>query len=300
LPHADAQTAPQRKPASESYLTTPNLFVESDGRRIAYRSVGSGKPIVMCTRFRATMDDWDPAFIDALAAQGLRVITFDYSGLGLSTGKPTYHPNSLGKDANDLIVALDLKDVIIGGWSMGGMGAQVVVASYPARISHCVLMGTLPPGPHVKMAEQLFYDTAPIPEYSFEHQVILFFEPKSAVSRAAARRSKDRIAQRTQPRSVPVPAAWAATQLGDKPARTPWPDAAVLEALKNTPIPILHIGGDHDLPCPVENWYALSQQLPTLNIVTYPSAGHGPQHERPVFTAELIAGFARSTSRPGA
>lgn len=194
-------------------VTAPNQFVETNGRRLAYRSIGSGKPIVLCARFRGNMDVWDPAFLDALAASGFRVITFDYSGLGLSTGEKTYNPVELAADAKDLMDALDLNGAVISGWSLGGMVAQAVVAIFPQRISHAVLIGTTPPGPNVKPAEQLFYDTAVIPDNSFEDEVILFFEPHSAASRAAARRSVDRIAQRTKDRSVPVPVEWAASTL---------------------------------------------------------------------------------------
>jgi pimeloyl-ACP methyl ester carboxylesterase len=270
-------------------------FVETNGRRLAYRSIGAGKPIVLCARFRGNMDVWDPAFLDALAASGLRVVTFDYSGLGLSTGEKNYHPLSLATDAKDLIDALDLSKVIIGGWSLGGMAAQMVVAMFPQRVSHAVLIGTSPPGPNVKPAEQLFYDTAVIPEYEFEDEVILFFEPRSMKSRAAAHRSVTRIAQRTLERSVPVPVDWAAAYLGDKPKSPLFPADAVLEALKGTSIPILHIGGDHDIIFPVENWYALNQQLPTVQLLTFPRAGHGPHHEHPQAVAEHIATFVRTT-----
>jgi pimeloyl-ACP methyl ester carboxylesterase len=166
-------------------LTTPNRFADLPDRRLAYRSLGEGKPIVLCTRFRGTMDVWDPAFLDALAAQGLRVITFDYSGLGHSSGEKSYNPLDLARDARDLIEALDLQNVVIGGWSLGGIAAQVVLAQYPQRLSHAVLIGTVPPGPNVKPAEQLFYDTAVLPEYGIEAETILFFEPRSAASRAA-------------------------------------------------------------------------------------------------------------------
>jgi len=280
---------------NSSAVTAPNRFVEMNGRRLAYRSIGTGKPIVLCTRFRGNMDAWDPAFLDALAANGFRVITFDYSGLGLSTGEKTYDPVSLARDANDLIEALDLNGAVISGWSMGGLGAQVVVAMFPERISHAVLIGTSPPGPNVKPAEQLFYDTAAIPVNSFEDEIVLFFEPRSRASREAARRSSDRIAQRTNDRSVPVPAAWAASILGDKPKSPLFPADAVLEALKITSIPILHIGGDHDIICPVENWYALNQQLPTVQLLTFPRAGHGPHHQHPQACAEHIATFVRTT-----
>lgn len=277
-------------------VSAPNQFVESDGRTLAYRSIGTGKPIVLCARFRGNMDIWDPAFLDALVLNGLRVITFDYSGLGLSTGEKSFHPMAMAKDAGDLIEALGLGPTVISGWSLGGMVAQVVVAMQPQRVSHAVLLGTTPPGSNVKPAEQLFYDTAVIPQYSFDNEVTLFFEPKSAASRAAARRSVDRIAQRTQERSVPVPVDWAAANLGDKPKSPLFPADAVLEALKVTTIPILHIGGDHDIIFPVENWYALNQQLPTVQLLTFPQAGHGPHHEHPEASAEHIASFVRMTA----
>jgi len=276
-------------------ITTPNRYADVPGRRLAYRSIGQGQAIVLCTRFRGTMDVWDPAFLDALAAQGLRVITFDYSGMGLSTGNKSYDPVDLARDANDLIEALDLDRAVIGGWSLGGIAAQVAMVAHPQRLSHAVLIGTVPPGPNVKGAEQLFYDTARIPEYGMREEEILFFEPRSASSRTAAALSVLRIAQRTEGRCPPVPVDWAVDYLGVKPRVPLFPADAVLKALKQTTIPILHIGGDHDIIFPVENWYALNQQLPTVQLLTYPSAGHGPHHQYPVASAEHIAIFIRAT-----
>ena len=181
-----------------SAIDTPNRFVEIGGRTLAYRSIGQGRPLVLCVRFRGNMDSWDPAFLDALAGHGFRVITFDYSGLGLSTGTPTYNPVEMAKDPRDLIVALGLTDVVLGGWSLGGLAAQAVLALYPDNISRVVLLGTNPPGPHVKPAEQLFYDIAGKEVNDAEDNVILFFEPKSAASREASRQSLARIAAPAQ------------------------------------------------------------------------------------------------------
>jgi pimeloyl-ACP methyl ester carboxylesterase len=274
-------------------VDVPNQSVEICGRRLAYRSIGAGQPIVLCTRFRGTMDVWDPAFLDALADCGFRVITFDYSGLGLSSGEKDMNPVVMAQDARDLIQALDLHNVVISGWSLGGMVAQVVLAMFPQRLSHAVLIGAPPPGPNVKPAEQLFFDTAVIPSYGIEEETILFFEPKSVTSRLAAQRSVDRIAQRKEGMSKPVPLAWAAANLGDRPQNPLFPADAVLQALKTTGIPVLHIGGDHDIIFPIENWYALNQQLPTVQLLTFPQAGHGPHHEHPKACAEHIASFVR-------
>ena len=278
-----------------SAVNAPNQFVETRGRRLAYRSIGTGTPIVLCTRFRGTMDLWDPLFLDSLAAGGLRVVTFDYSGLGLSTGERTYEPVALARDAKDLIEALGFDKVVIGGWSLGGLAAQTFVAMYPQHVTHAVLIGTGPPGPLIKTAEQLFYDTARIPENTFEEQIILFFEPRSQASRAAARASVDRVGRRQTDQSVAVPIEFAAAALGTRPRNPMFPADAVLAALKSTSIPILHVGGDHDISFPVENWYALNQQLPTLQLLTVPQAGHAPHHQHPAASAKHIATFVRET-----
>jgi pimeloyl-ACP methyl ester carboxylesterase len=278
-------------------VAAPNQFVEVGGRRLAYRSTGTGTPMVLCTRFRGNLDLWDPAFIDALSANGFRAITFDYSGLGLSTGEKSYDPLHLAKDAADLVEVLDLRDLVITGWSVGGMAAQVALTLFPDRISHVVLLATTPPGRLVKPAEQLFHDTAAKPHNDLDDEMALFFEPTSAASRHAAQRSAERIAGRSTGLSEPVPAVWAAEALGFKPRNPVLPSDELLALLQTTSIPVLHIGGDHDIAFPVENWYALNGQFPTLQLLTFPRAGHAPHHQHPRAAAEHIAAFVRTTTR---
>ncbi|MCT8167422.1 MULTISPECIES: alpha/beta fold hydrolase [unclassified Pseudomonas] len=59
-------------------------FIDASNRRLAYRTIGAGKPLVLLVRYRGTMDDWDPLFLDSLVTQGFQVTVFDYSGLGQS------------------------------------------------------------------------------------------------------------------------------------------------------------------------------------------------------------------------
>ncbi|WAG76856.1 alpha/beta hydrolase [Metapseudomonas furukawaii] len=279
-------------PSIHAASQAPNQFVDVAGRRLVYRVLGEGVPMVLCLRFRGVMDDWDPAFLDGLAEQGFRVHLFDYSGLGHSSGQPTYDPASLARDTLDLIGALELDKVVLCGWSIGGVAAQLVHLQAPQRLSHLVLIGTTPPGQLVKTAEPLFYELA-ARENDFEDFVHLFFEPASDASRDAAARSAARIAERTEGRCTPVPHAWAAAFLGEGPRNPAFPLDIALDALKRTTIPILHIGGDHDIIFPVENWYALNRSLPTLTLLTYPSAGHGPQLQHPEASARHIAAFVK-------
>lgn len=283
--------------AGGSSATAATQFVEVGGRKLAYRSVGQGKPLVLCHRFRGVLGLWDPAFIDALATEGFQVITFDYSGIGLSTGQPSYNPAAMVKDAKDLIDALRLKDAVIGGWSIGGIVAQIYLAMFGADVSHVVLLATTPPGKLVKGGEQLFYDAAAVPGIGLDNFTTIFFEPKDEGSRAASKRSFDRILAQKVPRSPDVPADWAMAQIGNTPRNPVFPVEEVLQVLKSTTVPILHLGADHDIVFPVENWYALNGQLPTTRLITYPKTGHGPQNQFPEEAARHIAGFVRTTRK---
>ena len=84
--------------------------------------------------------------------------------------------------------------------------------------------------------------------------------------------------------------------IGTSPRNPAFPSQEVLHTLTTTRVPLLHLGADHDIIFPVENWYSLNRQLPTLTLVTYPRAGHGPHHQYPEAAAAQIAGFIRGTS----
>ena len=90
------------------------------------------------------------------------------------------------------------------------------------------------------------------------------------------------------------PIDFARANLGTGPKSPLFPAEPILEALKATRIPILHVGGDHDIICPVENWYALNEVLPTVSLLTFPRSGHAPQHQHPRLSADAIASFIRN------
>src|ERR1700752_4471862 len=190
-------------------VSAPNRYVEVSGRRLAYRTIGWGYPIVLCQRFRGNMDSWDPAFLDGLGWHGFQDVIFDYSGIGLSTGERTYSPPSLARDAIELIGALGLQKVVIAGWSVGGIAAQIVFAMAGVKVSHVVLLATTPPGDLAKLGEQLFFELAAKPKNDLSDNTALFFEPTSEVSREAAMRSAARLEERKHDLSVEVPAEWA-------------------------------------------------------------------------------------------
>ncbi|MEZ4588500.1 MAG: alpha/beta hydrolase [Gemmatimonadales bacterium] len=170
----------------ERAVTTATLFADLGDRRIAYRSLGEGPPLLLCNRFRGTLDTWDPAFLDALATR-FRVITFDLSGIGRSTGEVPTDGVTAAADVAALARFLGLDRVVLAGWSLGGYVAQVAATRHPGLVSHLVLLGTAPPGVNPHPMEPVFLATALKPVNDLDDEVILFFEPASDASRAAVR-----------------------------------------------------------------------------------------------------------------
>ena len=281
---------------SETASTTSTKFADLGDRTIAYRKFGKGMPLVLNVRFRGTLDSWDPLFLDELA-KNFEVVIFDYTGLGASTGAPTYDRASLVKDAKDLIDYLGFEKVVIGGWSLGGVVAQKFTATHPGKISHTILIGTAPPGKPEVSGERLFMETAMHPHNGLEDQIILFFEPNSERSKEAARLSNQRIASRTSDRSPEIPETVFLKLLSEAKDRTtiyPDADGSEMAKLSSGEHPVLVISGDHDIACPIGNWLPLTTKWKSLHLLTIPQAGHGPQHQEPVFCAETIASFVRT------
>lgn len=268
--------------------SSETLYAELPGRKIAYRSIGNGSPIILINRFRGILDTWDPLFLDTLAAKH-RVITFDYSGIGYSTGSLPTDIFLVAKDVQELSAYLKLEKFAILGWSWGGLVAQATVLQYPELISKAIIVGANPFGKNEIPMTQAFLDAALKPINDLADEVVLFFEPASQKSVAAAKASHDRIAKRLDVSKIP--STMDIFQLyfaGGKAAAEDKEGSR--EKLKKTTVPLLLISGDNDISAAVENWFPLLREL-SAQIIILPQTGHGPQHQEPELTVAYIESF---------
>jgi pimeloyl-ACP methyl ester carboxylesterase len=263
--------------------------IEVNEQRFAYRSIGTGLPIIVLNRFRGTLDTWDPSFVGGLAAT-FNVITIDYSGVGLSTGKCASDVLSMAEDVKAVAEALKLSNYFIVGWSLGGMVTQAVITKYPNLVSRAVVIGATPPGKNTGVPEKEFWDRALKPVNDLDDGIVLFFEPKSESSKNAAKLSFGRMAQRTNDLDISVTnECWN----NQKKAIEDFRDDKynTLEELKKSTIPILVIMGDHDIGWHVEDWYPLIGDLESTQVIVMPRAGHAPHHQYPDLVAKYITAF---------
>src|SRR5271154_5168222 len=95
-----------------THQTASTQFVEANGIRFAYRRFGEpGRvPLVFNMHFTGTMDHWDPAVTDGLAATR-EVILFDNAGISSTSGEVRTSVEEMAADAARFIEALGLVQV---------------------------------------------------------------------------------------------------------------------------------------------------------------------------------------------
>jgi pimeloyl-ACP methyl ester carboxylesterase len=279
--------------AAQTASTAATQYVEVDGNRIAYRSIGSGAPIILLTRMRGTLDTWDPLFLDQLAVTH-RIITVDYPGTGYSRGSLPTDITDVAAFVNAFTTRLGVNRFALLGWSWGGIVAQAVMLRYPERVSHAVLVGTAPPGPGQAEIQKVWLERALKPINDLGDEEILFFEPRSESSRRAAKLSRDRIYARPDVVSK-IPATESEFQAYFKSAEAFKSDASARrEQLTKTRLPMLILCGDNDPSVPASNWYPLVGRIPRAQLIVLPESGHGPQHQYPELSAKYILAFLQT------
>jgi pimeloyl-ACP methyl ester carboxylesterase len=111
-----------------------------------YEDHGKGQPVVLVHGWPLSGASWEMQ-VQALLGAGHRVITYDRRGFG-SSSKPTsgYDFDTLTEDLHAIIVKLELHDVGLVGFSMGGGEVARYLGNYGSeRISHAVFMAAIPP-----------------------------------------------------------------------------------------------------------------------------------------------------------
>jgi pimeloyl-ACP methyl ester carboxylesterase len=114
--------------------------------KIHYEDIGSGKPIVLVHGFPLSGRSWEKQ-IPTLLQAGYRVITYDRRGFGDSS-QPSfgYDYDTFAQDLHLLITELDLRDVVLGGMSMGGGEVARYLGTYGSeRISAAMIISGVPP-----------------------------------------------------------------------------------------------------------------------------------------------------------
>jgi non-heme chloroperoxidase len=111
-----------------------------------YEDHGTGKPVVLVHGWPLSGRSWEkqvPVLLDA----GYRVITYDRRGFGDSS-KPVsgYDYDTFASDLHKLVTKLDLRDMALVGFSMGGGEVARYLGTHgTGRVRQAVFIAAIPP-----------------------------------------------------------------------------------------------------------------------------------------------------------
>src|ERR1700744_3847737 len=124
--------------ASAKVVTAPVRVARTAAGSVGYREVGSGSPLLLITGLGASMDDWAPSFVDALATDH-RVVIFDNAGIGETSALGAHLTiTAMANQTSALISSLRLGHPAVLGWSLGGMVAQALAVAPPSQVSRLI------------------------------------------------------------------------------------------------------------------------------------------------------------------
>ena len=254
-----------------------NTFLTNDGTQIYYKDWGSGQAIVLSHGWPLSSDSWEAqAFF--LANNGFRVITHDRRGHGRSS--QPWNGNEMDTYADDLaqlIELLDLKNIILMGFSTGGGEVARYIGRHGTkRVAKAGLISAVPPimvktefnpqGLPIEVFDgirlgsindrsQLYKDIASGPFFGFNR-------PGARVSQGM------------------IDSFWLQGMMGGHKntyeSIKAFSETDFREDLKKFDIPTLIVHGDDDQIVPIEaSAYASKKLIPHAQLIVYKGAPHG-------------------------
>jgi len=262
---------------------------------IHYEDHGSGRPVVLIHGYPLNGNSWERQEPHLMRA-GYRVIRYDRRGFGRSD-QPTigYDYDTFAGDLNALLEHLDLHDVALVGFSMGGGEVVRYLATHGTeRVSRAVLAAAVPP---------YLYRSDDNPDGGLDDATIEQFQRGVVTDRLAFLddftttffSAGDRGLQVSeQQRQFALRIAAAASPKGTLDCITAFGRTDFRGDVAGITVPTLVLHGDSDAIVPFEVSGERSHELiPDSELVVIEGGPHGLNASHPGQFNEALIGFLR-------
>lgn len=279
--------------ATYTAATAPTLTVDgANGVRYAYRRFGNtagGTPMVFLIHFRGNLDNWDPALVDAIAANQ-EVILVDNAGVGASSGTVPATVADMARDLLAFVDALQLRTFDLFGFSLGGFVAQDIALVRPWAVRALVLAGTGPAGAPGMRQWRADVEREARHDVSTAESLLYIFFAHTDSSKELGVQFLQRLGARAEDRDEPTTIAVRDLQY-DAIIRWGEPDLSKLQRLTAIQQPTLILQGDNDLMIPTPASHTLAGLIPNSRVHIFPDAAHASIFQYPEEAANLVNAF---------
>lgn len=257
-----------------TYTTTPKEFITAaNDIKFAFRRLGPKRdiPIIYFNHLTANLDNCDPRVMDGMSKEH-EIISFDYRGVGQTSGEDAKSINEMAKDSIAFIKALGYAKVDIMAFSMGGFISQELMEMEPKLVRKIILAGTGPRG------GEGISDVVGLTYWDIFKGYLTFVDPKfylfftsTSNGKTAANAFLKRLNERTENRDKRVGIKTLRAQLN---AIAKWGHEKPQDLSKFT-LPVMVINGDNDRMVPTPNSYDMAKRFPNATLHIYEEAAHG-------------------------
>ncbi len=272
-------------------MATTSLHELPDGAALAYADRGSGQPLILLHGVTMTSRFFER---QAPLADAHRVITIDFRSHGASPHHEGGHTVAqYARDVRHLIEALDLRDVVLVGWSMGSMVAWDYQRQFRGdhRLAGHVVVSQSPSDLKRDDWEHGFLDVPGLVEFLREAQ-----EDWSGALR-------EFLPAMLMDEPSPEELDWMAAETAKVGANA---GTAILldqtfrdyrEDLAHVDVPTLLAWGRDEKLVPVSAAEEMQRRIPDAELVFFERSGHCPMYEEPEAFNDAVTGFVARLSR---
>jgi pimeloyl-ACP methyl ester carboxylesterase len=242
--------------------------------------------LILINGLAATSQDWDPTFIEGLAADN-ELFLLDSRGMGDSAdnGAP-FAIADLAEDTAKLIAAEITRPAAVLGWSMGGFVAQVLALKHRELVRNLVLLSTDCGGADTDLSEAgvvaQIIDLSPPPDEQARLLLSLLFDDETAarlyaevgdlVAAARSRLNQDLLDRQ-------------------RGALEAWHREGVPDRLGEISAPALIATGTADRVIPPSNSLSLVNGIPDSWLLRFRGGGHAFMAQHPATASGIINQF---------
>ncbi|MEH6306128.1 alpha/beta hydrolase [Olivibacter sp. CPCC 100613] len=243
---------------------------------LCYEDIGEGPPLILIHGWPSNHLMWEPQ-VDFFVQQGFRCITYDRRGFGMSSHPlHGYDYDTLADDLNEIVIQLDLHQVILVGFSMGGGEVARYFTRYgDSRVPKAVLLSSVTPY-MLKTSDnpdglEIKVFSAMIDGLTSDRPAFLegFFHDFFGVNLVNKPISKAML-------EYQISIALTASPLATKQCVKTFSETDFREDLANISVPTLIVHGDADKIVPEDISANITSTLITnCQFILYPGAPHG-------------------------
>lgn len=251
-----------------------------------YEQLGSGPDVFFIGPALGGHDLWNP--LRAKLSQHCRLTVFDNRGTARSEVTPgEYSTELMAEDSVALMDALEIKQAVIVGYSLGGMIAQHIALQHPGRIRHLVLSNCVAKASPVEILQMdvsaMLMERDPTCELMYRNVAPWIFGPEYlSRPRGSSLFVKAGMLDPNKTTLAGFVSQQAATRMHD-----------LRDCVKNIAVPTTVIAGEDDLITRVEAVRWLAEQIPNAKFKIMKKAGHIPFVEKTQEYSDILLSVAQ-------